>query len=114
MIREIKGKHFIVNDSREFNSLESFRREDGGAGGIVYERARVSVCEVASAKFAYERIREREREKEKRARAFDRPRRILRRFHRLIESSAPCCDRDRIVHAREHAHTHHIASIVAI
>lgn len=27
MIREIKGKHFIVNDSREFNSLESFRGE---------------------------------------------------------------------------------------
>lgn len=24
VIREIKGKHFIVNVSREFNSLESF------------------------------------------------------------------------------------------
>jgi len=56
VIREIKGKHFIVNDSREFNSPESFRGE------------RASVREVA--KFASERAserasdRERERERE--------------------------------------------------
>lgn len=44
--------------------------------------------------------------------AFDRPRRILRRFHRLIESSALRCDRDRIVYARTHARiaSHRIAS----
>lgn len=73
---------------------------------------RVSVCEVALAKFANERIRERGKRgrDQKRARAFDRPRRILRRFHRLIESSAPRCDRDRIAYAREHANTHRVAS----
>jgi len=79
VIREIKGKHFIVNDSREFNSLESFRGERAFAK--LHRRN------------SRPKERERERENEMESSVFDRPRWILRRFHRLIESSATYWDR---------------------
>lgn len=78
------------------------------------ERLQSCVVEIReTSEFARvgERGRERKGEGEVgvEASAFDRPWRILRRFHRLIESSASCCDRDRIVYADKHA-SYRIAS----